>query len=967
MRLDLMKRIILCILLITAMAAVFAQNQTTYLVRIDRSAYTDEAKENILTGINVFHFSKNYVLAEASETQLKRMPQAAYLLLDTFPPERNWYLLTKLPDRENKVTATMGELVTHLDETILLKTRLDGRQLAELTEMPFVKIDFTPLTVRQDSFLRAPAPSRVSFGDLLNSVNADSIMWFIQSLQDFGTRNAFANNRLDVANWIKDQFIRFGIANAQVEPFLQYGILQYNVVATIPGSVAPDKYIIIGGHHDSITNTTDPLVFAPGADDNASGTAAALEMARVMHLNNYQPETSIRFVTFACEEYGLWGSKYHAQQTLNQNLDVKLMVNHDMIAHSTQTPADWLVRLMPYGGFEGYTSYAMDVVQTQTTLTPYAGNMNSPSSDSYPFWQRGYPVIYFFEHEFSPYYHSINDIVANCNPLYVKEVIKASTAVCVTYDQIPSPVDAVTVVDTGTGTSLQVSWIADSIEADVISYKIYYTDDPQAQPLEYTATGSPYILAGLTAATTYYVGVSAIDASGNEGLARITTGTPYLFPQTPQAFEDNPVYQAVELSWAANNELDLVGYKLYRSTFLAGPYEPLSQNLITATNYMDQDLQDLIYYYYILTAVDADGYESVPTDAVRSRAVTLNQGILIIDETMNNAANTVFSPDDETCDLFYDTVLHSFQRAQWDTETDGMLKLADIGVYSSILWHGNDSANMTYPLAVRDEVKKYLLMGGKILITSYFPSKAFDNNNNYPFSYESGAFMYDQFGIQDVDYHTSARFRYALPEGSGFPPLTVDSLKTVLPLAGHIYNIESIGANSLANNIYYYGSNYENTASQGVMNGMAVGTYFNDGCRKVIALSFPLFNMKQDEVTNLMYHVFHNVFGETVSNQDDTIPPPAGLNISRIYPNPFENYLNLQITGAKVNLPLSVAIYNVKGQQIRTLYSAESKAATQNLTWDGRDETGSRVANSVYLVRAEQDGRAVSQKIVKLK
>ncbi|MFO7660940.1 MAG: M20/M25/M40 family metallo-hydrolase [Candidatus Cloacimonadaceae bacterium] len=960
-----MKKIILCLFLIAATAAVFAQN--SYLVRIDRNDYLQQTETAVPDEIEVYYSSQNYTLAKVQEDQLRELPKSTYTLLDTFPPDGNWYLLTKLPGRENAVTSALGERIADLDNTILLRTHLTDIQLAQQTEMPFVRMDFTPLTFRQDSFLKPPAASRVSFGNLLTSVNADSIMWFIQSLQDFTTRNAFADNRLDVASWIRDQFIRYGIANAQVEPFLQYGLMQYNVVATIPGSVAPDKYIIIGGHHDSITNNSDPLVFAPGADDNASGAAAALEMARVMHSNNYQPETSLRFVTFACEEYGLWGSKYHSQQTLDQNLDVKLMVNHDMIAHSTVNSPEWYIRLMPYGGFEGYTGYAMDVVQTQTTLTPYPGSLNSASSDSYPFWQKGYPVIYFFEHEFSPYYHSINDITANCNPLYVREAIKASTAVCVTYDQIPSPVDAVTIMDTGSGTSLQISWNADSVEADVVSYKIYYSEDPNAQHLSYTATSSPFNLTGLTDGTTYHIGVAAVDAANNEGLIRFTTGTPYLLPQMPLTFGDNPVYQGIELTWSANNELDLDGYRLYRSTSLTGPFASVTADLITSTTYMDQGIEQLLYYYYYLTAVDTDGNESAPTEVVHSRAVTLNQGILIVDETMNNASNTVFSPNDAVSDLFYDTVLHSFQIAQWDTETDGVLKLADIGVYSSILWHGNDSANMSYPLAVRDELKKYLMAGGKILITSYFPSRAFDNNNNYPFTYQSGNFLYDQFGIQDVDYHTSARFRYALPEGSGFPPLTVDSLKTVLPLAGHIYNIESISANPLTNNIYYYGSEYDNTASQGVMNGMAVGTYFNDGCRKAVVLSFPLFNMKQDEVTNLMYHVFHNVFGETVSNQDENVLPAAGIILSSVYPNPFDNYLNLQIQGAKVNLPLNVTVYNVKGQKIKSLYDALAKNSSHKLTWDGRDEAGSRVANSVYLLRAEQDGKVVSQKIIKLK
>ena len=59
-----------------------------------------------------------------------------------------------------------------------------------------------------------------------------------------------------------------------------------------------------------ITTHTQVVIFihfAPGADDNASGTAAALEIARVIISNGYQPEATIKFITFGAEEYGLVG------------------------------------------------------------------------------------------------------------------------------------------------------------------------------------------------------------------------------------------------------------------------------------------------------------------------------------------------------------------------------------------------------------------------------------------------------------------------------------------------------------------------------------------------------------------------------------------------------------------------------------------------------------------------------------
>ncbi|MBM4398745.1 MAG: M28 family metallopeptidase, partial [Candidatus Cloacimonetes bacterium] len=843
-----MKKALFIMVLIVLGSLLIANTPISHIVRIDRELISSQFssdnsfqnEQQLFNQIQVFHLTNNYILAGVDNLTLKKLPKNSYLNLAIHPSKENWYILTKLKNKANLVTSAMGKEVTRMDNVIILKSALSDIELASMTEMPIVRLDFIPMDINQSRPLKTEPSGRVDFGNLLTSVNADSIQWFMQQLQNFGTRNAIAGNRYDVAVWIRNQFIRMGITNAYIEPFFVQNYDQYNVVATIPGTLTPSKYIVIGGHHDSIVmDGNNPTVTAPGADDNASGTTACLEMARVMKANNYQPECSIRFVTFACEEYGLWGSKYHAQQALEQGQEIKLMINHDMISNSSQQPNNWWVKLNPYEGFMDYTYFAGSVTAAQTVLMPYGWLLNSASSDSHPFWQRGFPVVYFSEDEFCPFYHTVNDLVVNTNPQYAKEIIKASTAVCVSIDQMPSKVSNIVVNDTGIGSSLQVSWSTDNLETDVVSYKVYVTDNPDMPPIEYNAVSSPYILGNLNSGTLYFVGVAAVDNLGNVGMATSATGTPYTIPQTPAGFADAPGMHSVTLNWQPNIELDLSGYNLFRSLSPEGPFTLVNTAPIAVTSYTDNTVEDLLYYYYILTAVDQTSYESVPTEIIRSRGVTLNQGLLIVDETRNNIGNTVFAPNDATSDAFFDSVLQNFDRAQFDVDTDGNLRLADIGIYSSIFWHGNDFGNLTYPYQVNQEIQKYLQLGGKILISSYYPTQAFDNNANYPYTYAADSFMSTTFGIRDTDYRNQARFRYALPQNSGFPPLTVDSLKTLSALAGHIYSIASIGATTSAQNIYYYGSNYANDATQGVMNGMPVGVCYDNGAGKSIMLSFP--------------------------------------------------------------------------------------------------------------------------------
>jgi len=86
-----------------------------------------------------------------------------------------------------------------------------------------------------------------------------------------------------------------------LDPFTYSGSTYYNVVGTIPGCLHPEQYYIVGAHYDSVNN--------PGADDNGSGTAGVLELARVF--SQYAFESSVLFIAFDREEQGLVGSNAH--------------------------------------------------------------------------------------------------------------------------------------------------------------------------------------------------------------------------------------------------------------------------------------------------------------------------------------------------------------------------------------------------------------------------------------------------------------------------------------------------------------------------------------------------------------------------------------------------------------------------------------------------------------------------------
>lgn len=269
----------------------------------------------------------------------------------------------------------------------------------------------------------------------ISKVEPDSIQAYMQGLEDLGTRFCLADNRRDVAIWIMNKFIDLGYPDTYLDSFpfnrtyqgVNYETWQYNVVSTLTGHSRPDEIYILGGHHDAIVPySSNPFVIAPGADDNASGVAAALEVARVMKQHNYVPEGSVRFITFAAEEFGLHGSWRYAGIAAAQNLNIKMMINNDMISHTNTPQSQWAIKLFKYPNAQWVSNLAAYIVQNFTGLTAFEFTHTSANTDSWPFFYNGYPAIFLHENEFCPFYHSVEDVVANTNKYYAAEMVKVS-------------------------------------------------------------------------------------------------------------------------------------------------------------------------------------------------------------------------------------------------------------------------------------------------------------------------------------------------------------------------------------------------------------------------------------------------------------------------------------------------------------------------------------------------------------
>lgn len=184
--------------------------------------------------------------------------------------------------------------------------------------------------------------------NLINQVESDRLMAHVDTLQNFYTRHvnsitSSATQGIGAARkYIQDQFeairaVSNGRLYVYVQDFpLEWGGVkstQQNIIAVVQGSEPGAGTIVVGAHYDSIVapNFNDGISFAPGANDNATGVAAIIEMARIMSQRPHR--SSIMFVAFSAEEVGRKGSIAFVQYLKTQGIDVTQMINIDTIGN----------------------------------------------------------------------------------------------------------------------------------------------------------------------------------------------------------------------------------------------------------------------------------------------------------------------------------------------------------------------------------------------------------------------------------------------------------------------------------------------------------------------------------------------------------------------------------------------------------------------------------------------------------
>ncbi|MFO7676625.1 MAG: M20/M25/M40 family metallo-hydrolase [bacterium] len=259
-----------------------------------------------------------------------------------------------------------------------------------------------------------PAVSDSLVWGLVGLVSQDSVEASIRRMQGFRTRYSTTDSCRAAMAWIRGRLESYGCDTVFEFPF-RNGFAP-NVIGVRYGTSSPQRIYGVCGHADATSEEQNRLTHAPGSDDNASGTTAVLEAARVFQ--DVEFENTVYFMAFAGEEQGLYGSDSFAEFCYRRGDSIKAVLNFDMISYGRENrdsldvigktanpPCGWLV--------DFYIAQAdtFTDLKTRRRVLSYV----SPNSDHYPFLARGYPALMGIERDFTPAYHTTGDTVG---PLY---------------------------------------------------------------------------------------------------------------------------------------------------------------------------------------------------------------------------------------------------------------------------------------------------------------------------------------------------------------------------------------------------------------------------------------------------------------------------------------------------------------------------------------------------------------------
>lgn len=371
---------------------------------------------------------------------------------------------------------------------------------------------------------------------LLEQVSRQQLVAYVQTLENFYTRNSFSSTESEtrgigaVRRWIFAEFERVGNGRILVEyddfdlNYAGFYAPQRNVVATLPGAGPGDGVVIIMAHYDTRpVEIADGVTRSPGANDNASGVALLLESARVLSAQSWSQ--TVIFVAMAAEEQNTAGSRHFAQNAYLANMNVLAAINYDAVGGRAGIPQ--YVRLFspdlfssPSGELARYYEYVGGMyLPTFPVVVINALDREGRYGDHREFVNAGMPAVRIIESEENPaLLNSVLDTWTLVDYDYLRKVVQLNVAVLANMAGAPATPPRPTIADMADPGSYLLTW---PIDLNAAGYAISFRplSSPSYPPFRFVkgvAAGN-VAFTDLDPNTTYAVSMAALDANGRLG------------------------------------------------------------------------------------------------------------------------------------------------------------------------------------------------------------------------------------------------------------------------------------------------------------------------------------------------------------------------------------------------------------------------------------------------------------------
>lgn len=424
-------------------------------------------------------------------------------------------------------------------------------------------------------------PTDAKIYDIASAVSAQRLENDVRTLANFGTRHTMSDTVSTTRGigaarrWIKSEFQKISkecggclevyeqrtLVKADASTRIYEDTYVVNIYAVIRGTQNPNKYIIMSGDIDSrASDVRNYTIDAPGANDNATGMAGAIEAARV--LSKYKFLSSIILVGLSGEEQGLFGGKHMAAMAKEKGWDIIGVLNNDMIGNiagvdgvidnrtfrifsEPYSPIEDLAKLQQkrfYGGENDGPSrqLARYIYATTRTYMPEMNPMMVYRLDRFgrgghhrPFNDEGFAGVRIMEaHEDYTKQHqdireengiAYGDVIEGVNFDYCAKMTAVNAVALAAIASAPPAPENVKIGGI-VQPSTKLSWDK-STAKNIKGYKIYWRDttSPVWQNSRFVGDVNEYTLEGIVI-DNFLFGVAAVGSDGHESLVSYPYG-----------------------------------------------------------------------------------------------------------------------------------------------------------------------------------------------------------------------------------------------------------------------------------------------------------------------------------------------------------------------------------------------------------------------------------------------------------